>query len=285
MAEAGIYWSQALERPEWSGDLKQSGFSTVIVWSVHVNPNGDLVINDTPLVTSGRYVASSVWPGQLAALKQGSVKRLIFSVGSGGPVHDFTNIDALIKKYGIGPQNPLHVSFAALKEAIPAIDAIDFDDEDYVDYDVITKFGQLLINLGWLVTFCPYFDCDLWARCLKTLWEYKQDSVVAFNLQCYDGGEGNDPCLWIKAIQEVMPGFPAERLVSPGLWCRNGGECAAGMCPADFTTQLKAWRAECPIQSGWLWRYDDVMACRNSGVCSAPMDARAYASAILSALT
>lgn len=68
---------------EQINDLRASGFSTITAWSVHVTTVGDLVFNDTPLVSSGRYVGDPAWPELLGQLKQSptSVTRLLFSVG------------------------------------------------------------------------------------------------------------------------------------------------------------------------------------------------------------
>lgn len=284
MSGAGIYCGGPLYQVTSAiSDLKQSGFTTVIAWSVHVDSDGNLAINDSPLITNGDYTGPPGWPEQLNELKQGgSVNRLIFSVGAGG-TSDFTNIASLISTYGGGPDNPLYTSLLALRSAIPNIDAIDFDDEDNVEAGVITDFGTMIVSLGWKVTFCPYFDPDLWAGCLKTLWGNTPGCVEAFNLQCYSGGSGNDPGDWVRAITRAMGSdFDAAGLVSPGLWCRNGDDCTDGMSPAQFTDQLKQWAGESGIASGWLWLYDDVLACESK---DPTMNTAAYAQAILDAFT
>lgn len=286
MTGAGIYCGGPLYQDASAiEDLKHSGFTTVVAWSVHVDGAGNLSINDDPLVTDGQYTGPAGWPEQLADLKRGgSVERLIFSVGAGG-TSDFTNIDALIRRYGIGTDNPLNASLQVLKAAIPVIDAIDFDDEDLVEQDVIVAFGQMIVSLGWKVTFCPYFDAQLWASCLKELWAYEPGCVEAFNLQCYSGGAGNDPGEWARAIAAAMgSGFDAAGIVSPGLWCRNGDGCTDGDCPDRFTGRLRGWAGESAIASGWLWLYDDVRKCEGANSCSGgSMTTAAYAHAILDA--
>src|SRR3954447_22412735 len=36
-------------------DLRNSGFTTVMLWSIHVHSNGDLYYNDTLIVSGGTY--------------------------------------------------------------------------------------------------------------------------------------------------------------------------------------------------------------------------------------
>lgn len=41
--------------------LKQSGFTTVMLWTIHVHGNGDLYYNDQLVVSNGAYVGDSAW--------------------------------------------------------------------------------------------------------------------------------------------------------------------------------------------------------------------------------
>lgn len=266
-------------------DLKASGFTTVIAWSVHVSTSGDLIYNNPTIVSDGQYIGDSGWPGLLADLKQGgSVNNLLFSIGAGG-VQDFHHIQSLIESQGTGPDSILYKNFEALKDAIPDIDGIDLDDEDLYDQKTIVEFSQMLNGLGYNVTFCPYSDPGFWVDCLYALNINTPGLVTRFNLQCYSGGAGNDPQTWINAIQNKMgDGFDAKGFVYPGLWCRHGDQCGEGQCPDSITSQLAVWKPE-GIQGGWIWLYDDIQKCETSGVCSGAMDAKAYASAIVTGLT
>jgi len=266
-------------------DLKSSGFTTVIAWAVHVEANGDLVYNDPPpIVGNGKYIGDSKWPGCLANLKQGgSVNRLLFSIGGWG-VRDFSNIHQL----GTGPDSILYRNFKALKDAIPAIDGIDLDDEESpYNKETIVGFSQMLHTLGCQVTFCPYNNQDFWINCLYALNSKTPDLVTGFNLQCYAGGAGNDPQVWINAIKQKMgPRFPAAAFVYPGLACRSKDQdkrCMQGDCPDDITSKLKRWKST-GIQGGFIWLYDDIQKCSDSGSCPGRMDTAAYAGAILKAL-
>ncbi len=269
-------------------DLKNSGFTSVVAWSVHISPSGDLIYNDPTIVKDGQYVGSSEWPAQLAELKSGttSINRLIFSIG-GWNCPDFEHIQALIKQYGIGPENPLYQNFKVLKETIPSIDAIDFDDESLYDQDTTVKFSLLLESLGYKVTFCPYMNMDFWNECLYILNQSSPGLVEAYNLQCYAGGAYNNPKNWIDAIEQKMgTGFDATGFVYPGLWCKHGTDCAQGDCPSEITDALEDWNASVNgLKGGFIWLYSDIVSCENSGVCDCGMSTKAYAQAVLSGLS
>ena len=266
-------------------DFKGSGFTTVVAWAVHIESNGDLVYNNPKIVSNGAYIGEGNWPAQLASLKEGStsVNRLIFSIGGWG-VQDFPNIQKLIREQGTGPDSILYKNFKALKDTIPGIDAIDLDDETLYDQATTVAFSKMLHDLGYEVTFCPYVSTQFWVDCLYELNSQTPGLVTAFNLQCYAGGGGNNPQTWISAIQEKMgTGFNAKGFVFPGLWCRNGQNCESGDCPDAIYTQLENW-SPTGIQGGFIWLYDDIESCKNSGVCSGAMNSAAYAQAITDAL-
>lgn len=270
-------------------DLKSSGFTTVIAWSVHVNTSGDLIYNDPTIVSNGAYIGDPGWPALLADLKSGStsVNRLLFSVGSGG-TSDFTNIQTLIQQQGTGPSSILYQNFAALKSAIPTIDGIDFDDEDNYDQDTIVQFAQMLAGLGYQITFCPYTMMSFWAGCLSALNSPGPNPVTGYNLQCYSGGSGNVYAIpqWIASVQGAMgSGFDAAAFISPGLWCRNGSNCMQGECPDQIESQFNTWKPD-GIEGGFIWLYDDIEKCEQKNTCSgAPMTTAAYAGAIANGLS
>lgn len=255
-------------------DLKDSGFTTVVAWCVHLHEKGDLFFNDVRIVSDGKYIGDSEWPSRLLNLKQGgSVTRLLFSM-------DFFHVHSLMESQGTGPDSILYQNFAALKSAIPSIDGIDFDDEKFYDHSTTVKFSEMLKTIGYEITFCPYTAMSFWVDCLHSLNGNNGNTVTGFNLQCYSGGAGNDPGTWINAIQEKMGSdFDAKGFVFPGLWCRHGDGCVGGNCPVDITSQFKAWKPE-GIQGGFIWLYDDIEKCKDSGICSGSMDTAAYATAI-----
>src|SRR5271157_977862 len=106
-------------------EIENSGFTEAIVWSVEVKSNGDLNFNgEFPLTSNGVYVGNQTYPdfpGDMAQLKQGTVKRVTFSVGSSN-FGDWQDITALIESQGTGPDSILYKDFQALKADIPALD-------------------------------------------------------------------------------------------------------------------------------------------------------------------
>src|SRR5262249_46635382 len=114
-------------------EIANSGFTEAIVWSVEVGSTGDLNFNgEFPLTSAGVYIGDQTHPdfaSNMALLKQGTVKRVTFSIGSSN-FGDWQHVTSLVNSQGTGPDSILYKDFAALKAAIPALDAIDFDDEN-----------------------------------------------------------------------------------------------------------------------------------------------------------
>src|SRR5882757_480205 len=145
-------------------DLLGAGYSAVLVWSVHVDASGTLILNNTQVVANGVYQEATPMnlPSRLAQLRKAGMQ-ILFSVGSGG-VTDFQNIGNLLTNGGGVPGQPLYDNFQALKNAMVAgggdIDAIDFDNEeisqafppgnqpDPVQVKTMVGFGTMLAKIG-----------------------------------------------------------------------------------------------------------------------------------------
>lgn len=246
-------------------DLRASGFNTVILWSIHVDTAGNLILNDKLVASGGSYVGDPNWPIQLATLKQAptAVKRIEVSVGSGG-TSDFANIRDLITAQGTGPTSILYRNFQALKAATGA-DAADFDDESTYDLNSSTQFGNMLANLGYKITFAPYTNQAYW-RSLKDALGASVDTIY---LQVYDGGALNDVGSWSGAMGMT---------VDPGLWSLHGTACVQGDSPATVQTKMSTWKTANSITGGFMWLYDDMQACGAYG------SAKQYATAINTAV-
>jgi hypothetical protein len=242
--------------------LRASGFTTVVLWAIHIHADtGDLYLNDQLVVSNGQYVGNADWPAQLRTLKQAptSVNRIEVSVGSAGP-DDWGAIASLISQGGTGTSSILYRNFQALRTATGA-DAINDDDEQHYDLNSTTSFARMVISMGQTFTFVPYTNMGFW-RSLKTNLGASVDRVY---LQDYAGGTGNDPGAWAGSLGIA---------VDPGLWSKHGSGCATGDSPADVANQMKAWKASAGIPGGFMWLYDDIQA------CAGQYPASAYASAI-----
>lgn len=237
--------------------LRASGFTTVILWSIHVHPNGDLYYNDVLIVQNGRYVGDPGWPARLRTLKQAptSVNRIEVSVGAWA-VPDWENIAKLISAQGTGSSSILYRNFQALKAATGA-DAINNDDESYYQVGPTAAFARMAAGLGYSkFTFAPYTNQSFWAS-LKSNLGSQVDRVY---LQGYAGGAGNNPATWNRALGMT---------VDPGLWSKHGSGCSAGDSPATVESKMRSWRGSAGITGGFMWLYDDMKKCSAQGTAAA----------------
>lgn len=250
-------------------EIKNSGFTEVIVWSVQVNAAGDLNLNgEFPLTSGGVYVGNNTWPNfaaDLASMKQGSARRITFSVGSSNAnPSDFDHVKSLVQTQGTGTGSALYKSFQALKQALPSLDAVDFDDESTYDSATMTPFAVMLGNLGYRVTMSPYTNSAFWTSVVSNINAQLPGTVDGVHLQAYSGGAGNNPCAgWNFGSVPVFP----------GLWDSN-------YTPPAMQTQMQNWKNQCGITGGFLWLYDDIVGKTYNGQNSA----QAYATAINNAL-
>lgn len=227
-------------------EIENSGFTEAIVWSVEVSSVGDLNFNgEFPLTSGGVYVGNQTWPlfpAQMAQLKQGTVKRVTFSVGSSN-YGDWEDITALVESQGTGPTSILYKDFAALKAAIPALDAIDFDDENSYNNPTTVQFAVMLGNLGYHVVPDPYTNNNYWTTLVSDINTQLPGTADGVHLQAYAGGAGNSPCSgWNFGSVPVFP----------GLWDQVD-------TPSEVETIMAGWHSECDIIGGTMWLYDDFV--------------------------
>jgi hypothetical protein len=227
-------------------EIENSGFTEAIVWSVEVNSTGDLNFNgEFPLTSGGVYVGNQTYPNfpaDMAQLKQGTVKRVTFSVGSSN-YGDWEDITSLVQSQGTGPTSILYQDFAALKAAIPALDAIDFDDENSYNEPTTVQFAVMLGNLGYHVVPDPYTNNSYWTSLVSEINTSLPGTVDGVHLQAYAGGTGNSPCVdWNFGTVPVFP----------GLWDQDD-------TPAQVQSIMSGWHEQCGIIGGFMWLYDDFV--------------------------
>ncbi len=242
-----FYKTQNFNIPKNIAEIEHSGFSEAIVWSVEVNSVGDLNFNgEFPLTSKGVYVGNKTYPNfaaDMATLKKaGLVKRVTFSIGSSN-FGDWEDITSLVKAQGVGPKSILYKDFKALKQAIPALDALDFDDENSYDYGTTVKFGVMVGKLGYHVLPDPYVNANYWKSVVSGINKKLPGTVDGVHLQAYAGGQGNNPCSgWSFGKVPVFP----------GVWDRN-------YTPSQVQTVMNGWHKECGIVGGFMWIYDDFV--------------------------
>jgi hypothetical protein len=236
-------------------ELKNAGFTEVVVWNMAVSTAGDLNFNgEFPVCANGSYTGGAThsdFVGNMAILKQGSVRRVTFSVGSSN-VGDFQHIRDLINAQGTGSTSALYKNFAALKAAIPSLDTIDLDDENCYDTATMVKFCVMLSDLGYTVALDPYQNSGFWTGVASQVNSQRPGTIDEVHLQCYSGGGGNSPCSWNFGGIPVYPGLDS-----------------GSQNPSQVSSTLAGWKSTCGITGGWMWLYDGFQG-----------NAAAYASAI-----
>jgi hypothetical protein len=182
--------------------IRNSGFSTVVLFVVDVAANGDLNYNGNhPVVSNGQFTDVSGWGARVAALKTSpsSVVRIEVCTGGAG-ARSWINIKNLIASQGTGPSSILYRNFQALKNAL-GLDAISNDDEMAFDGPSAAAFNRMITSLGMKNTLCPYNNWDYWQYLCQN------SQIDRVYLQCYDGGQLMTPapgktssaCPWIRA--------------------------------------------------------------------------------------
>lgn len=228
-------------------EIRTSGFTTAIIWTIHIDTSGNFNYNaEFPIVANGQYIGHNThpdFPRNVALLKTPptSVRRIEVGLSAWGS-STFQNIKKLITANGTGPTTMLYKNFKALKDSIPDIDAINFDDESTYDVTTSVQLAVMLGGLGYKVALCPYTNATYWKGVASQTNSQRPGTVDAVFLQCYDGGAANTPC----SATWDFSGIP----VYPGLWDTNHA-------PSSVQTKMTGWKNQCNITGGFMWLYDD----------------------------
>ena len=154
------------ERPGTITTLRNSGFTYVILFNVHVDPDGTLKTDGETICKDGVYVFQKTQPyyqQDVANLKTPptSISRIDICIGGWGN-DSYTNIKNLVNSQGTGSSSILYRNFKALKEAVPEIDAVNNDIEQDYDVDTGAKFHIMMYDLGYKTTLAPYTNMNYW---------------------------------------------------------------------------------------------------------------------------
>lgn len=234
-------------------ELMSSKFTEVIVWSVHVDPDGTLDLNtEFPIVKDGAYIGTQKHPNFANDLKQlrNSGRRVTLSFGAAGSPA-FKNIQDLIKQGGAKRGGGLRKNFEAVRRDLSAIAFIDLNDEVTYDASSMTEFSVMLAQLGFKVSLCPYRNLTFWQNVAGEVKKQHRDAIQAVNLQCYGGGWGNSPAQW------SFPGIP----VYPGIWAKgtdSGGQAVGEETTASTTQRFTEWSKSSTLTGGFVWLYDEI---------------------------
>ena len=233
--------------------IKTVGFNTVIVFSINVQSNGDIIYPlsalgggspDVTLVTNGSYIGGSKYADLITGYKTGLTKINRVEVTTGSA----SNIQSLINADGIGSSTLLYRNFHALKQAW-AIDAINNDDEAVYDVDSTVTFAKMLGTMGYKYTTAPYTNIDFWATVTQQINGNMSHVLDRTYLQCYDGGAGNDPSQWQDGLgMDVIP----------LLWVTNDAKPYDGSTVSEAEADFSHWYSQEQVGGGGYWNNYDI---------------------------
>ncbi|GLS24711.1 hypothetical protein GCM10007877_04250 [Marinibactrum halimedae] len=251
-AVSGIYAGGPVyrERGYAINELKNSGFTNLVVWTIHIESDGSLGFNgEFPLVEDGVYIGDQTHPNfrsDIASLKTGntSITRVEFGLSAAGSgtydaVRDLLNCQN--GRCQTDPSSILYRNFQALKEAFPSVDAVNNDDESEYHVESAAAFHIMLADIGFKTAIVPYTRQSFWRSFVNEVNGARPGTVDALYLQNYAGGSGNNPCSWDLGIP-----------VYPGLWSRNDS-------PSRVESRMRDWNNRCGsvVEGGFMWLYDD----------------------------
>ncbi len=238
-------------------DLRSSGFSTLVIVGLNINKNGDLVAGtgwfgggNVLLASNGAYVGGTNFLARkfargVAQLKTAptTVSRLEFMIVPGGIIREVYEEGG---EAAFGEESVFYKNFAALKEAIPGIEAFNNDDESSYHLSSTAALTKMLASLGYRNSIVPYTRADYWKDLVNDVNSAYPGNIDRNYLQCYSGGSGNNPCSdrWNLGIP-VHPGRSFTDPTTTPLVARN---------------RMTAWKNACGsrLGGGFYWLYENA---------------------------
>jgi hypothetical protein len=261
--------------------IRTAGWDSIILAMLHPHAEGNIYFGQTEIIQYDKnknkavYIGDPKWPGQLQELLTGpgtSLYHLLAGIGGAG-VGDFVNIQQIYQDHDNSFAGTiLQKNFQKFHDTFPMITMIDMDVEKNYDMPSFVAFCQMLINIGFGITFCPYYyGCiDFWTGSLKELNQSNPGAVKWWNLQAYDGGHGNDPQEWANAISKAIPGFDTTGFIHPGDWSRNldtKNNTWQGDCPPEVQDLFGTFKINNKIPpylgGGFIWTIDQILRYRD----------------------
>jgi len=266
---------------------RQAGLTTILLGLFHIGyppdqAEAEIFFNSTSIIKGGKDAGTfsagfdPAGPQKIAALKENSqITRIHAAFGGGYPVVDFTTIKTIYEANNSSfSGTALETNLQLMKCTFSKIDGIDMDCEDVYDPASFVAFCEMVIGMGFDLSFCPY-QCDVfWTGALKALQSSHPGRVKWWNLQCYAGGGGNDPKSWADAIKAALPDFDTDGIITAGDWCRLltkpdpdpgiwywQGDCPAAMGRlfSSFKAQPNAPKGQRPVGGGFVWNLDKII--------------------------
>jgi hypothetical protein len=257
LAESGIYICGHFrrDRTRTVTALKASGFTFGFMFNVHVETDGTLTTDGEVICKDGQYVFDQKvagYPNDIAqvdyvddvnSLLSGktSFLRLEHCIGGWGN-HAYKTISDLITAQGTGPTSILYRNFKALKEAIPAVIAVNNDIEHDYDAGKQSQFHIMLYDIGFKTTIAPYTNKSYWDSFVQLVETARPGAVDRNYLQCYGGGSGNNPQDW--------------KIGSLPVYGSRDIEANPGLTQQEIVTTMTNWKNTAGIVGGFYWNYN-----------------------------
>ena len=147
------------------------------------------------------------------------------------------------------------------------------DCEETYDETSFVAFCQMLIRKGFGITFCPYTMESFWNNSLAALNSSNRGAVKWWNLQCYDGGGGNNPVNWANDIKRTIPEFNTNNFIIAGDWTNSGAEGVVNL--------MTTFKNENSVGGGFIWALDHIIQSNQAN----PLEGmKSYANAITAGL-
>jgi hypothetical protein len=256
-ADSGIYICGHFrrDRTKTVAALKASGFTFGILFNVHVEIDGTLTTDGEVICKDGEYVFDRLVTGytndkaqidyvdDVNSLLSGntSLLRLEYCIGGWGN-HAYKNITDLTSAQGTGTSSILYRNFKALKDAIPAVIAVNNDIEHDYDANSQSQFHIMLYDIGFKTTIAPYTNKAYWESFVSKI-EFARPGAVDRNyLQCYGGGSGNNPQNW--------------KIGSLPIYGSRDIEANPELAHSEIVNTMTGWKNSAGIVGGFYWNYN-----------------------------
>ena len=247
MAWSGVYVGGHIrrERPSTISKLKESGFTYVLLFNVHVNADGTLLTDGETICENGQYVFDRTQPNYIEDIMDlkaynSAIQRIEIVIGGWGN-DSYNNIKAIMNaNTGNLAQTALYRNFRALKEALPIIDGVNNDDEQCYDVTTAVRFHAMMYDLGYRTSIAPYTNKSFWQSLVTQLNTQKPGACDRVLIQCYDGGASNNPANWHFGDLPLLAG-------------RTNYQTDM----ATSIAQMKTWRNDANVVGGFVWVYND----------------------------
>jgi hypothetical protein len=257
LADSGIYICGHFrrDRTRTVTALKASGFTFGIIFNVHVEADGTLTTDGEVICKDGQYVFDQIIAGynsdkaqvnyvdDVNSLLSGntSIQRLEYCIGGWGN-HAYQNITNLVNAQGTGTSSILYRNFKALKDAIPAVIAVNNDIEHDYEANSQARFHIMLYDLGFKTTIAPYTNKSYWESFVRQVEIARPGAVDRNYLQYYGGGSGNNPANWKI---ENLPIYGSRDI-----------EANPNLSHEEIKNTMTNWKNNAGIVGGFYWNYN-----------------------------